>query len=114
MEPLLKNVFEEFHCRKFYDHCDIQRDFELAKSIKNDGKKKRYFFRPDGRLNTIDKETYALGAWLYARSCRADSDRASSREPESTAESRWVGAGSQNLATFEISAAGERVCATEA
>ncbi len=43
MEPLLKNVFEEFHCRKFYDHCDIQRDFELAKSIKNDGKKKRYF-----------------------------------------------------------------------
>jgi hypothetical protein len=58
MEPLLKNVFEEFHCRKFYDHCDIQRDFELAKSIKNDGKKKRYFFRPDGRLNTIDKETY--------------------------------------------------------
>ena len=58
MEPLLKNVFEEFHCRKFYDHCDIQRDFDLAKSIKNDGKKKRYFFRPDGRLNTIDKETY--------------------------------------------------------
>ena len=58
MEPLLKNVFEEFHGRKFHDHCDIQRDFELAQSMNRDGKKKRYFFRPDGRVNTIEKETY--------------------------------------------------------
>ncbi len=58
MEPLLKNVFEEFHGRKFHDHCDIQRDFELAQSINRDSKKKRYFFRPDGRVKTIEKETY--------------------------------------------------------
>ena len=35
MEPLLKNVFEEFHGRKFHDHCDIQRDFELYEMIKD-------------------------------------------------------------------------------
>jgi hypothetical protein len=58
MEPLLKNVFEEFHGRKFHDHCDIQKDFELAQSMNRDGKKKRYFFRPDGRVKTIEKETY--------------------------------------------------------
>ena len=58
MELLLKNVYEDFNGRKFHDHCDIQRDCDLAKSINRDGKKKRYFFRPDGRLNTIDKETY--------------------------------------------------------
>ena len=58
MEPLLKNVFEEFNGRKFHDHCDIQRDFELAQSMNRDGKKKRYFFRPDGRVKTIEKETY--------------------------------------------------------
>ena len=58
MELLLKNVYEDFNGRKFHDHCDIQRDCDLAKSIKREGKKKRYFFRPDGRLNTIDKETY--------------------------------------------------------
>ena len=44
MEPLLKNVYEDFNGRKFHDHCDIQRDCDLAKSINREGKKKPLFF----------------------------------------------------------------------